>query len=102
MLAPAAALAELGTRPEGLSADEWAARLAQIGANELPKPHGPGLVRQLLDQLLHFFALILWVAAGLAFIGGMPELGTAIIVVILVNGAFSFAQEYRAERAVRA
>jgi magnesium-transporting ATPase (P-type) len=59
-------------------------------------------VRQFIDQLVHFFALMLWVAAGLAFVAGMPELGIAIIVVILVNAAFSFAQEYRAERAVRA
>jgi magnesium-transporting ATPase (P-type) len=56
----------------------------------------------LLEQLIHFFALMLWVAAGLAFVGGLPELGIAIIVVILVNGIFSFAQEYRTERAVRA
>jgi hypothetical protein len=32
---------------------------------------------------------------------GMPQLGVAIIIAIIVNGAFSFAQEYRAERAVR-
>ena len=56
-----------------------------------------------LDQLVHFFALMLWAAAVLAFVGGMPQLGWAIIaVVIVVNGVFSFAQEYRAERATRA
>ena len=102
ILAPEAALSELRTSRDGLSPDEAAARLVRAGPNQLPKPRGPGLVRQLLDQLLHFFALMLWVAAGLAFVGGMPQLGIAIIVVILVNGAFSFAQEYRAERAVRA
>jgi potassium/sodium efflux P-type ATPase len=102
MLASDRALAELGTRHEGLSADEAAARLLRVGANVLPKLHGPGLVRQFLYQLLHFFALMLWVAAALAFVGGMPQLGTAIVVVVLVNGAFSFAQEYQAERAVRA
>ncbi len=102
VLPPEAALGELRTTREGLSPDEAAARLVRAGPNELPKARGPGLARQLLDQLVHFFALMLWVAAGLAFVGGMPQLGTAIIVVILVNGAFSFAQEYRAERAVRA
>jgi magnesium-transporting ATPase (P-type) len=101
-MAPDAALAELRSTHEGLSREEAAARLLSAGPNELPKPRGPGLLRQLLDQLLHFFALMLWVAALLAFVGGMPQLGTAIIVVILVNGAFSFVQEYRAERAVRA
>jgi magnesium-transporting ATPase (P-type) len=32
----------------------------------------------------------------------MPELSVAIVVVILVNAAFAFAQEYRAERATEA
>jgi magnesium-transporting ATPase (P-type) len=42
---------------------------------------------------------MLWLAGGLAFVAGMPQLGWAIMVVILVNGLFAFAQEYRAERA---
>ena len=53
----------------------------------------------------HFFAVILWVAAGLAFFAewsapgqGMAKLGCAIVVVILVSGVFSFWQEYRAEQ----
>ncbi len=45
---------------------------------------------------------MLWVAAVLAFVGGMPQLGWAIIAVVVINGVFSFAQEYRAERATRA
>jgi magnesium-transporting ATPase (P-type) len=47
----------------------------------------------------HFFALMLWVAGGLAFVAGMPQLGVAIFVVIVVNGVFAFVQEQRAERA---
>ena len=42
---------------------------------------------------------MLWVAGALALIAGMPQLGIAIFVVILVNGAFSFVQEERAEHA---
>ena len=42
---------------------------------------------------------MLWVAGGLAFLAGLPELGVAIFLVILVNALFAFAQEYRAERA---
>jgi P-type Ca2+ transporter type 2C len=102
VLEPGAVLNELGTVRDGLTHSEAAARLVRFGSNELPKRHGPGLVRQFLDQLVHFFALMLWVAAGLAFVGRMPQLGWAIIIVIVINGAFSFAQEYRAERAVRA
>ncbi len=96
------ALQMLHSSREGLSVEDAAARLEIAGPNELPKPHGPSLPRQFAGQLVHFFALMLWVAAGLAFVGGMPALGVAIVVVIVVNGAFSFLQEYRAERAVRA
>ena len=56
-----------------------------------------------------FFALILWLAAALAFFaesrqpgGGMATLGYAILGVILINGLFSFWQQYRAERAISA
>jgi magnesium-transporting ATPase (P-type) len=101
-VSPEAALHVLRSKREGLSPDEAAARLKTIGPNELPRTHGPGLVRQLLDQLVHFFALMLWAAAGLAVVGGMPQLAVAIAVVVVVNGVFSFAQEYRAERAVHA
>ncbi len=53
----------------------------------------------LLRQLIHFFALMLWTAAVLAWIGGLPELAVAIAVIVIVNALFSFAQEYRADRA---
>ncbi|HSD78562.1 MAG TPA: HAD-IC family P-type ATPase, partial [Solirubrobacteraceae bacterium] len=44
----------------------------------------------------------MWAGAGLALLGDQPPLAIAIVVVIVVNAAFSFAQEYRAERAVEA
>jgi magnesium-transporting ATPase (P-type) len=100
--APDDVLFYLRTTRAGLSPEEAEFRLARIGPNELPKPAGRGLLRQFVDQLFHFFALMLWAAAALAFVGQMPQLGVAILLVILVNGLFSFAQEYRAERAVRA
>lgn len=57
--------------------------------------------RKLVGQLTHFFALMLWVAGALAFVAGMPQLGVAIFVVILVNGVFAFVQEQRAEQAAQ-
>jgi magnesium-transporting ATPase (P-type) len=55
-----------------------------------------------LEQFWSFFAVLLWVAGVFAVLAGMPELGWAIFAVVLVNGVFSFLQEYRAERAVEA
>ena len=52
-----------------------------------------------MAQLTHFFALLLWVAAGMALVAGMAQLAAAIAVVVLVNGVFAFVQERGAEHA---
>lgn len=83
----------------GLSAEAAAQRLRQDGPNVLPVPPAPSPWRLLAAQLVHFFALLLWAAAGLAVIAGMPQLGIAIVAIVVLNGVFAFAQEHRAERA---
>ena len=85
----------------GLTASEVAARLRRDGPNVLPAPRPPPPVLLLARQLTHFFALLLWAAAGLAYLGGMPQLAVAIAIVVLVNAVFAFVQEYRADRAGR-
>ena len=85
----------------GLTAREAAVRLRRDGPNVLPAPRPPSPALLLARQMGHFFALLLWVAAGLAYLGGMPQLAVAIVVVVVLNGAFAFAQEYRADRAGR-
>jgi calcium-translocating P-type ATPase len=83
----------------GLSSAEAAARLQRDGPNELPVRRPPPAWRLLLAQMTHFFAVLLWTAGILALIAGLPELGIAIFIIIVVNALFAFAQEYRAERA---
>ncbi|MBE1493909.1 magnesium-transporting ATPase (P-type) [Amycolatopsis lexingtonensis] len=86
-------------RAAGLTSGEAELRLRRDGPNKLPAPHRRNPVFVLAAQMLHFFALMLWGAAGLALLAGMPALAIAIAVVVVLNGAFSFAQEYRADRA---
>ncbi|HXF52257.1 MAG TPA: cation-transporting P-type ATPase [Dehalococcoidia bacterium] len=88
--------------PEGLSAAEASRRLAAFGPNEVPLRPARSLAATFFEQFTHLLAILLWVAALLAFVGRMPELGWAIIAVIVVNGVFSFAQEYRAARLLQA
>ena len=42
---------------------------------------------------------MLWVAGVLAFAAGLPQLGVAIFLVVLLNAVFAFVQENRADRA---
>ena len=102
-------LTRLGSGPAGLSDAEAGRRLAEFGLNRIAAVAGQPLWLELLKEFTHFFALILWLAAGLAFGAerfepgqGMMELGFAIVGVIVVNSLFSFLQAYRAERALAA
>jgi magnesium-transporting ATPase (P-type) len=101
--APIAEVFELlESRAEGLTTDEASARLRMHGPNLLPVLREPGASLRLARQMTHFFALMLWVAAILALAGGLPALAVAIVVVVIVNGVFSFVEEERANRATLA
>ena len=106
---PAEALAALDSAPDGLAGKEAARRLSEFGPNRVEAVARAPWWLSLLGEFTHFFALILWFAAILAFTAaylqpgeGMFELGLAILGVILVNGSFSFWQTYRAEQALAA
>ena len=95
-------LRDLRSRPEGLSSREAERRLVAYGPNELRRRGGRRWPRQLAKQFVHPLALLLWLAAALAFVAGVPTLGGAIVAVIFLNALFAFAQERQAERAVEA
>lgn len=72
----------------GLTEAEARIRLAHFGPNRIERARGtPGYVK-LLRNFFSFFAVLLWIAAGLCFLPGvdMPQLGWAIVIVIAVNG----------------
>ena len=83
----------------GLTTAQAAERRARHGANELPRVRRRSPVGKLLAQLTHFFALMLWAAAGLAWFAQLPQLSIAITAVIIINAVFAFIQEERADRA---
>ncbi|MCI4674127.1 cation-translocating P-type ATPase [Candidatus Mycolicibacterium alkanivorans] len=87
------------TGPRGLTSAEAARRLAAEGPNTLPVRRKMPAWRLLVSEMVHFFALLFWVAGGLAFLAGMPQLGIAVFAVIVLNGVFAFAQEQKAEHA---
>ena len=102
-------LASLKTSAAGLAAAEAARRLAEFGPNHVEEVARENLLLSFASEFTHFFAIILWIGAALAFLAehfhpgeGMGRLGAAIVGVIIVNGIFSFWQEYKAEQAVAA
>jgi magnesium-transporting ATPase (P-type) len=95
-------MAALGVGRDGLNMAEVAERLARYGHNSLPRLRRRPWYLEMAANSIHLFALLLWAGAGLAWVAGMPQLAWAIIAVILINGLFSFWQEYQAERAVEA
>src|SRR6516164_6086522 len=93
---------DLRTSPAGLSAREAARRLEVYGPNELARRGGRRWPGELARQFTHPLALLLMLAALLAWVSGAPRLGLAIAAVIVLNAGFAFAQEMQAERAVEA
>lgn len=103
------ALASLHSGYDGLDLPEIERRMDEYGSNQIEKVAGESLLLRFIKEFVHFFALVLWLAAGLAFFAesqqpdsGMATLGYAILGVIIINGLFSFWQQYRAERAITA
>ena len=92
----------LGTGLQGLSNQEAAERLSQVGKNVLQEVKGKPLIFRFLSQFTHVMAIMLWIAGIGAFIANMPELGIAVWSVNIINGLFSFWQEYQAEKATEA
>jgi Ca2+-transporting ATPase len=95
-------LAALGTRPEGLSAAEAEALLAVHGPNELVEKRRRSLFSMFLDQFKDFMIVVLLGAAVLA--GALGEVADtiAILVIVVLNAALGFGQQYRAEKAMAA
>ena len=86
----------------GLTSAEAQQRLRNYGPNLLQRWRVDPWQLKLLRNLFSFFAILLWIAALLCFIPGvdLPQLGIAILAVILVNGLFAFLQEYKSDRSL--
>lgn len=108
-LLAADAVVSLNSTAKGLSSEEAARRLREYGPNRVEEVSGESTWLRFFGEFTHFFALILWLAAALAFLAewsdpgqGMAKIGYAILGVIVVSGVFSFWQEHRVEQTLAA
>ncbi len=95
-------LRDLRTRRSGLRPREAERRLSLYGPNELTRSGRGRWLAELVRQVTHPLALLLWAAAALAVASGTVVLAVAIVVVVILNAVFAFEQEQEAERAIEA
>ncbi|MDV3141201.1 MAG: cation-transporting P-type ATPase, partial [Candidatus Phytoplasma australasiaticum] len=82
----------------GLTTEEVRKRQMLYGLNVMKKSKHFSFGKQFIKQFFSMFAILLWIAGFLAFIIHEKAIGIAIVSVVIVNGIFSFFQEYKAER----
>ena len=92
----------LRSHPHGLSQREAERRLVEHGPNEIRRRGRPRVWHSVVAQLTHPLAVLLWAAAGLAWLAATPVLAGAIVAVVVLNAIFALVQERQAERAVEA
>src|SRR3990167_2921089 len=97
------------TSDDGLNEKEAKRRLGDFGLNEISDSQKKSYAKEYLKQYMHFFAILLEVAALLALIAdyyapnaGNDILGYAIFIAVIINATFSFWQEYKADKAMEA
>ncbi len=93
----------LKTNPaKGLSGGEAGERMRQTGPNELTEGKRISPITLFLNQFKDFMVLILVGATLISGLLGEYLDAITIIAIIVMNGVLGFAQEFRAERSLRA
>lgn len=99
-LSAAESLAELRSKPTGLSTHERIERLRHMGANKLAAhKHTPPVVI-LLRQFKNLLVLILLVSGGFSLYLHDIRTATILALIALMNAAIGFFQEHKAESLV--
>ncbi|MGX6444320.1 cation-translocating P-type ATPase [Neobacillus sp. K501] len=101
-LVPGQVYQNLSTSEEGLTNEEVIKRLSLYGKNTIKEKQGKPIFIQFLVHFTSMMAILLWISGAIAFIAKMPQLGIAVWCVNLINGIFSFIQEFRAGKATEA
>jgi len=101
-LSAADALDRLGSRAEGLSAPEVAARAERFGPNALAEEKREGFLHLLLRHVANPVIYVLCAAVAVSALTGHLIDAAAIFAVILLNTALGMVQEARAEKALAA
>lgn len=109
MLDQAALLRSLQTTGQGLTTAQVTRRSREFGPNVLEEATKKNYFVAYVSQYWQFFALLLEVAAGLAFVAdhfapdeGNDILAWAILGAVIVTATFTFWQDYRTDKVMEA
>lgn len=97
-LTPKEILKKFDSRVSGLSEQEIGDRLKEYGPNEIEKVRRWRWLKIMLHQFDDALVWILLVAAFLAFLFSEFRDVTIILIIVFVNAAIGFFQEFKAER----
>jgi magnesium-transporting ATPase (P-type) len=89
----------LDSSEQGLNADQAKQRLQKYGPNAIAKVKGESWFKKFGKNFTSLMAILLWIAGAIAFFAQLPVLGWAIWAVNIINGLFSFWQEFQASKA---
>ena len=101
-LNPAEACRAMGSSLRGLSGAQVEENTKTYGKNTIAKPKGKPMLLVFAENFISLMAVMLWIGGFIALFTGMPELAYAIWMVNILNGLFSFWQEFRAGKATEA
>src|SRR5438552_4400212 len=88
--------------PQGLTAAEARAALAEVGRNEIRRVAAASRWRMLVRQFASPLIWLLFLACAVALALGEVADAVAIAAIVTINGAVGFLQEHRAETALAA
>jgi len=92
----------LGSNTQGLSASIAAAKLLQVGPNQLQEGKKKTMAGIFFGQFKDVMIVILLTAAIVSGIIGDLKDTIVILIIVLLNAIVGFIQEYRAEKAMHA
>jgi Ca2+-transporting ATPase len=84
----------------GLSHQEVHQRRKEFGDNEIRTRRSRGVLHIFYDQIVNPMILLLLGVVGVSFAIGHVSDGVIIAVIVLLNSAIGFTQEFKAERAM--
>lgn len=86
------------TKTKGLSSDKAREVLAKVGPNSLPTEKKISLFKILIRQFVNPLIIVLLFVAAVSIILGESKDAALVMVVVLINSALGFYQEYKAQK----